>query len=120
MHHNKKIIALIPARCGSKRFKNKNVHPFHGHPLMAYSIASAIKSNVFSKIVVSTDSIHYKKIAEYYGAEVPFLRPKAISGSQASDYDWVKFTLKKLNQKFDIFVILRPTNPFRNEISIKK
>lgn len=114
-----KIIALIPARSGSKRFKNKNIYSLNGHPLLAYAITSAINSKIFSKVVVSTDSQKYKKIAEYYGAEVPFLRPKNISGSKSSDYDWVNFTLNKIKDKFDVFVILRPTNPFRNELSIK-
>ena len=120
MLKDKKIIALIPARSGSKRFKNKNIFPYKGHPLIAYTITSAIKSKIFSKIIVSTDSNYYKKIAEYYGASVPFLRPKKISGSKSSDYDWVNFTLNKLEEKFDIFTILRPTNPFRNHLSIKR
>ncbi len=120
MLKDKKIIALIPARSGSKRFKNKNIYPYLGHPLMAYTITSAIKTNIFTRIVVSTDSVYYKKIAKYYGGDVPFLRPKKISGSKSSDYDWVNFTLNKLNEKYDIFVILRPTNPFRNHLSIKK
>jgi CMP-N,N'-diacetyllegionaminic acid synthase len=120
MKKNYRIIALIPARSGSKRFIHKNIYPLNGHPLLAYAISSAINSNVFSKIIVSTDSKKYKKIAEYYGAEVPFLRPKNISGSKSSDYDWIKYTLNKLEDKFDVFVILRPTNPFRNEFSIKR
>ncbi len=120
MLKDKKIIALIPARSGSKRFKNKNIFPYKGHPLIAYTITSAIKSKIFSKIIVSTDSNYYKRIAEYYGASVPFLRPKKISGSKSSDYDWVNFTLDKLEEKFDIFTILRPTNPFRNHLSIKR
>ena len=120
MLKDKKIIALIPARSGSKRFKNKNIFPYKGHPLIAYTIASAIKCKLFSKIIVSTDSKYYKRIAEYYGASVPFLRPKRISGSKSSDFDWVNFTLNKLGEKFDIFTILRPTNPFRNHLSIKK
>ena len=120
MLKDKKIIALIPARSGSKRFINKNIYPIEGHPLMAYSIVSAVRSRVFSRIIVSTDSEYYKKIAEFYGAEVPFLRPKNISSSKSSDYEWVYYTLNKIDQKFDIFVILRPTNPFRNKSSIKR
>jgi len=120
MLKDKKIVALIPARSGSKRFKNKNIYPYKGHPLIAYTIVSAIKSKIFSKIIVSTDSKYYKRIAEHYGATVPFLRPKKISGSKSSDYDWVNFTLNKLDEKFDIFTILRPTNPFRNHLSIKR
>ena len=74
--NKKKIIALIPARSGSERIKNKNIIDFFGKPLIFYSINSAIKSSIFDKIVVSTDSSKYAKIAKKYGAEVPFLRPK--------------------------------------------
>lgn len=120
MLSKQKIIALIPARSGSVRIKNKNILEINKHPLIAYTITSAIKSKLFSKIIVSTDSSLYKKISLYYGAEVPFLRPKSISGSTASDFQWVKYTLKKLNNNFDYFFILRPTNPFRTSKTILK
>lgn len=116
----KKIIALIPARSGSKRIKDKNILKINNHPLLAYSINSAKKSKIFDKIIVSTDSIRYKKIAENYGAEVPFLRPKKISSDTSYDFEWVNYTLNKINQKFDCFIILRPTNPFRNSNTIKR
>ncbi len=74
------VVALIPARAGSKRVPDKNVRPLAGHPLMAYSIAAAVQSGVFSSVVVSTDSEFYAEIAKYYGADVPFLRPAAFAG----------------------------------------
>ena len=117
----KKIIALIPARKGSERLKNKNIVNFFSHPLLAYSINSALKSKLFEKVVVSTDSLHYAKVAKYYGAEVPCLRPKKISSSTSTDYEWVNFTInlyKKKNINFTHFFILRPTNPFRTEKNI--
>ena len=89
----KKLIALIPARSGSERVKNKNILKLGKHPLIAYSILSALKSKIFEKVVVSTDSIRYARVAKKYGAEVPFLRPKKISSSSSSDYDWVSFTI---------------------------
>lgn len=116
--NRKKIVALIPARSGSVRIKNKNILKIRNHPLLAYSIRSAINSKLFSSVVVSTDSKKYKKIAQHYGAEVPFLRPKKISLSNSSDYEWVKFTLENLKDKFEAFFILRPTNPFRNSKTI--
>ena len=73
-----KNIALITARGGSKRIKNKNIINFFGKPLIAYSIIAAKKSKLFSKIFVTTDSIRIKKIANKYGAETPFLREKKI------------------------------------------
>ena len=67
-------LALIPARSGSKRFPNKNIKLLNGHPLIAFSIVSAIRSEIFDKIVVCTDSREYANIAQTYGAEVPYLR----------------------------------------------
>ena len=118
-----KLIALIPARSGSERIKDKNIINFFGHPLIAYAISAAIKSKIFDKVLVSTDSLKYKKIAKKYGAEIPFLRPKKISKSFSSDYEWVNYTLEKLeknNEKFSHFFILRPTNPLRNHNTICK
>ena len=69
------IVALIPARAGSKRVPDKNIRPLAGHPLIAYTISSALQSQVFSAVIVSTDSQLYGDIAGHYGAEVPYLRP---------------------------------------------
>jgi CMP-N,N'-diacetyllegionaminic acid synthase len=118
-----KLIALIPARSGSERIKNKNILNFFGHPLLAYSIKSAIKSKIFDKVLLSTDSQKYANIAKKYGAEVPFLRPKKISKSTSNDFEWISYTLKKLeknNEKFTHFFILRPTNPLRSYVTIRK
>ena len=93
-----KIIALIPARQGSERIKNKNIAKISNHPLIAYTISAAKKTNLFSNIVVSTNSIMYSKIAKKYGAEVPFLRPNNISTSHSTDYEWVSYTIKKLGK----------------------
>ena len=119
----KKIIALIPARSGSKRVKHKNIKSFFGHPLMAYSINLAIKSNLFDRVIVSTDSYKYSNIAKSYGAEVPFLRPKKVSTSKSTDYEWIKFTLDKLKAdkyNYDYFCLIRPTSPFRTFNMLKK
>lgn len=118
---NKKILALIPARQGSERIKNKNITKVQNHPLIAYSIDVAKRSGLFDKIVVSTDSAKYAKIAKNYGAEVPFLRPISISRSTSPDYQWVNFTIKKLEKKgffFTHFFILRPTSPLRKVTTI--
>jgi len=72
-------IAIIPARGGSKRIPNKNIKDFLGKPIIVYSIESAIQSNLFDKVIVSTDSIEIAQIAKNYGAEVPFMRPKELS-----------------------------------------
>jgi len=72
-------LAVIPARGGSKRIPGKNIKPFLGKPIIAYTIETAIKSNVFDKIIVSTDSEEIAEVAKQYGAEVPFVRPVELS-----------------------------------------
>ena len=117
----KKIIALIPARSGSERLKDKNIKNINGKPLLYYSIKSALKSKIFDEVVVSTDSKNYKSIAQKFGAYVPFLRPKKFAKSNSPDYDWVNFTVNRLKEHgkyYDIFFILRPTNPFRTHKTI--
>ncbi len=116
-----KIIALIPARSKSERLKNKNILKIGKYPLLAIPILAAKKARIFDKIIVSTDSEKYAQIAKKYGAEVPFLRPKKISQSTSPDFDWVNYTIKNLSKKnmnFNIFFILRPTNPFRSHKTI--
>ncbi len=109
-------VAFIPARSGSKRVPNKNILPVEGHPMLAYSIRSAIDSGVFDSVICATDSQLYADIARHYGAEVPFLRDAEISGDKSSDIDWVLRMLnglRELGREFEIFSILRPTSPFR-------
>lgn len=121
MAKRKKVIAFIPARQGSIRLKNKNILKLCKHPLIAYAIVSAVNSKIFDKIIVSTDSPRYAKIANYYGAEVNHLRPKKISTSLSSDYQWINHEvelLKKKGMSFTHFFILRPTSPFRTKKTI--
>jgi len=116
-----KIIALIPARSGSERIKNKNIIKIGNKHLIGHTILEAIKSKLFSYILVSTDSKKYAKISKSYGAEVPFLRPKKFAKSVSPDYDWVNHSINFLKKKkinFDYFFILRPTNPFRKAKTI--
>lgn len=117
------VVALIPARSGSKRVPHKNIRPLGGHPLIAYSIAAARDSGVFDAVIVSTDDAHYADIARHYGAEVPFLRPPAIAGDRSPDIEWVRHTLERLRdggRTFDCFSILRPTSPFRLPGTIRR
>jgi len=117
------VVALIPARAGSKRVPDKNIRPLAGHPLIGYTIAAAIDSGIFSDVVVSTDSEHYADIAKHYGAQVPFLRPAALAGDQSPDIEWVAFTLGRLQEaghRYDCFSILRPTSPFRLPATIQR
>ena len=117
------IVALIPARAGSKRVPDKNIRPLAGHPLIAYTISSALQSQVFSAVIVSTDSQLYGDIAGHYGAEVPHLRPSELAGDLSPDIEWVEYTLRRLQKNgrdYDCFSILRPTSPFRLPETIKR
>lgn len=116
------IVALIPARSGSKRVKDKNIRLLGGLPLIAHTIGAAIRSGMFTDVVVSTDSNEYAEIAKRYGASVPFLRPVEMSAGDSLDIEWVTHALVELNVTLDIsaFSILRPTNPFRSEGTIEK
>lgn len=118
----KKSIALIPARANSKRIKNKNILNFFGHPLIAYTISAAVRSNLFCRVICVTDSLKYSNIAKHYGAEVPTLRPKKTSRDISPDIDWVRWILNEIDKKkqYKIFSILRPTNPFRNYKTIRR
>ncbi|MBI2617102.1 acylneuraminate cytidylyltransferase family protein [Candidatus Gottesmanbacteria bacterium] len=116
-------IALIPARSGSKRIKHKNIRELYGHPLLAYSIVSSLESNIFSKVIVSTDSKLYADVARYYGADVPFLRPSEFAQETSPDIEWISYTLQFLREKgelYDYFAILRPTSPFRKPETLKR
>jgi N-acylneuraminate cytidylyltransferase len=117
------IVALIPARAGSKRVPDKNIRPLAGHPLIAYTIAAALGSGVFKDVIVSTESEHYAEIAKYYGAQVPFLRPAELAGDQSPDFEWLQYTLSRLQEtgrSYDCFSILRPTSPFRMPTTIQR
>ncbi len=111
------VIAIIPARSGSKGVVDKNIRLLGGHPLIAYSIAIAQLANGIDRIIVSTDSEKYAMIARDYGAEVPFLRPDEISLDSSGDYEFIKHTLDWLqdNEGYlpEFLVHLRPTTPFR-------
>lgn len=119
----KKTVALIPARSGSKRIKDKNIKIINGHPIIAYTIRSAIDSDEFDKVVVVTDSEEYATVAKKYGAEVPLLRPVDNAGDKSPDIEWLKWIFdyfKENNQLFDVFAVLRPTSPLRTVSTIKR
>lgn len=118
MYRDKKIIAIMPARSGSKGVKDKNIKELCGKPLIAYTIEAAQRSNVFDCIFVSTDSEKYAQIAKQYGAEVPFLRSAENSSDKSGTWDVVREVLAKLDEKFDIVILLQPTSPLRMEKDI--
>ena len=94
-----KSIAIIPARKNSKRLKNKNIKVFRGKPLIYWTIKTALKSKLFDKVFVSTDSIKIKKISENAGAEVLYPRPKKLAGDYVKILDVINFEVKNLEKK---------------------
>jgi CMP-N-acetylneuraminic acid synthetase len=118
-----KAVAIIPARSGSKGIRDKNIRTLNGKPLIAYSIEHALAAKTVERVIVSTDSAEYAKIAKQYDAEVPFLRPTEISGDSSLDIEVFEYTLnflKKEGELPEILVHLRPTHPVREMSDIDK
>ena len=113
-------IAFVPARSGSERVPGKNVRPLAGHPLLAYAIETARQSGVFERVVVSTDSEEIAEIARQYGADVPFLRPAEYATSTSPDVEWLRDVLERLEERYDVFAIIRATNPFRGPETVRR
>ena len=123
MERQPDIVALVPARSGSKRIPGKNIRPLAGHPLLAYTVGAALQSGIFTRVVVSTDCPRTSAAAVHYGAEAPFLRPADMAGDLSPDIAWVRHALRHLadaGQGCDCFSILRPTSPFRLPATIHR
>ena len=114
------VIALIPARSGSERVPQKNIRRLERHPLLAYAVATARQSGIFDRIVCSTDSTEIAEIARRYGAEVPFLRPAEYATATSPDIEWIADTLEHLDERYDLFAIVRATNPFRGPDAFRR
>ena len=113
-------VGFVPARSGSERVPLKNVRQLAGHPLVAYAIETALQSGVFGRVVVSTDSEEIADVARWYGADVPFLRPGEYATSTSPDIEWLRFTLERLEEPYELFAIVRATNPFRGPAAVRR
>lgn len=117
-----KKIAIITARGGSKRIPHKNIKDFLGKPILAYSIEAAVASNEFDEVMVSTDDEEIAKIAQQYGAKVPFYRSEKTSGDFATTNDVLLEVIEeyeKRGETFDMGVCIYPTAPFVTADKIK-
>lgn len=116
------VLALIPARGGSKSIPLKNIRPFAGHPLIAYSIAAGLASEKVTRVIVSTDDDEIADIARQFGAQIPFIRPAEFSQDDTPDLPVFQHALDWLaeheNYQPEIIVQLRPTSPFRRVLHI--
>ncbi len=116
------VVAIITARGGSKRIPRKNIKEFCGKPIIAYSIEAALNSGIFDEVMVSTDDEEIARIAESYGAEVPFLRSAEKADDHAPTIEVIKEVLgeyKKLGEEFDYACCIYPTAPFITSEKLK-
>lgn len=111
------MIAIIPARGGSKGLPGKNVRPLNGKPLIAYAIEAALNSKHIDRIIISTDDEEIARIAVEYGAELPFMRPAELASDTSLAIDNYIYTIGRLEKEgrkaIDSFVVLQPTSPLR-------
>ena len=122
MHNQKSILALIPARGGSKGLPRKNIRPLAGKPLIAWTIDAALQSDCFERIMVNTDDPEIASIASQFGAEIPFLRPPELATDESKGIDMIYHTMywfEARGKQFDLLVLLQPTSPLRSGSDIR-
>ncbi len=122
MINNKKVLAIIPARGGSKRLPRKNILPLAGKPLIAWTIEAALDSQIFDEVIVNTDDQEIAGIARDFGVDVPFIRPESLATDTSSSIALTKHTLlwfKERGITYTHVVLLQPTSPLRNGKMIK-
>tara|TARA_B100001971_G_C18058548_1_gene466657 strand:- start:171 stop:857 length:687 start_codon:yes stop_codon:yes gene_type:complete len=118
MISGKSVLAIIPARGGSKELPQKNILPLAGKPLIVWSIEAANKSKYIDRCIVSTDDEEIAQLAKKYGCEVPFMRPAEFATDDANVNDVFLHVLDLLREQYDILVVLQPTSPLRESEDI--
>lgn len=111
--NEKSVLAIIPARGGSKGIPGKNIKKFAGKPLISWTIEEAKKSKYISRLILSSDDDEIIMIAQQYGCEIPFKRPKELAEDNTSGMIPVLHALQNINEKFDYVLLLQPTSPLR-------
>jgi N-acylneuraminate cytidylyltransferase len=115
---NQSVLAIIPARGGSKGLPRKNIRLLNGKPLIAWTIEAALQSGVIDRCIVSTDDEEIAQTAKEWGADVPFLRPKHLASDEASGLDPVFHAIEML-PGYEHIVLLQPTSPLRSALDIQ-
>jgi len=114
MIDGKRVLALVPARRGSKGLPLKNIRPLHGKPLLAWPIEAARASRYVDRVVISTDDAEFAMLAQAAGADAPFLRPAELASDTAPSIDFILHALDALaaaGDAYDYLVLLEPTSP---------
>lgn len=114
------VLALIPARGGSKGIPRKNIKKVHGKPLIWYTIESALRSDNIDKTIVTTDDEEIANISEDLGANVPFIRPSDLAEDETPTEPVVSHAVQELKSEFETIVLLQPTSPLRTATDIDK
>jgi CMP-N,N'-diacetyllegionaminic acid synthase len=112
------VLALVPARSGSKGVAGKNVADLGGFPLIAYSVRAGVQASLVDRVVVTTDSREIADVAVGYGAEAPFLRPPELARDDSLDVDYIRHALDSIGEPVEMVLQLRPTTPLRNPARI--
>ncbi|MFS2262065.1 acylneuraminate cytidylyltransferase family protein [Vibrio vulnificus] len=118
MIDGKKVLALVPARGGSKRLPDKNKLPLVGKPLIAWTIEAALMGQYVDRVHVSTDDEDIASISKQFGGEVPELRPEHLSSDTATTESVLFYILQKYGEDVEIIVLLQPTSPLRTSSHI--
>lgn len=113
MINGKSVLAIIPARGGSKGIPGKNIKMLAGKPLLAWTIEAAKKSKYIDRLILSSDDEKIISVAREYGCEVPFVRPAHLAQDDTPGVDPIVHALEALDEKFDYVVLLQPTSPLR-------
>lgn len=116
---DKRVLAVIPARGGSKRLPRKNIMDFNGKPLLSWTIQAGLQSNYIDRVIVSTEDKEIATVAKEEGADVPFLRPEVLAGDTVTTIDVIHHLIDSLaGDAYDYILLLQPTSPLRTAVHI--
>src|SRR5262249_37178036 len=114
------VVALIPARAGSERVPGKNVRRLPRRPRLAYAVATAPQAGAFDRVLCSPDRAGIAEAARGAAAHGPVRRPAEYATSTSPDIEWITDTLDRLDERYDLFAIVRATNPFRGPDAFRR
>jgi CMP-N-acetylneuraminic acid synthetase len=120
LYKDKKILAIITARGGSKGLPGKNIANLRGKPLIAWTIQQAMDSEFIDKVIVSTDCENIQKVSQNFGAKVEDLRPPELALDTTPSMDVLRYEIEKQDTEYDIVLLLEPTSPLRKKSDIDR